>query len=325
MRPVRIINTLIQKDPARRFRDAHHLLEEFKKLQRRIAPVAPWEIGGKEAGSGPPRAAAAAAAIGGLNDLATWALKATIFGRMVATAYPGGGGPPKVMEAVENIWRMAAATTRLDGELQAEAKRNENLERRGREFAAQVGRRIEDLSREHSRLKREIAAASVDLSRLSDDYHLANEELVKAREIIATIDKGRDEMTDGLRPAYEMAGAAAARRQGRAEAVAKVEAKINKWQEDCSRIEAQLSEYREQLDRHSLSIEGDLEAGRQRLASKVQQRSKLADGLADSTTYLADHFRGKSECAPLYEELEELDRSSVVADVENPEAQPPFA
>jgi chromosome segregation ATPase len=241
---------------------------------------------------------------------------------MVATAYPGGGGPPKVMEAIENIWRMAAATTRLDGELQAEAKRNENLERRGREFTAQVGRRIEDLSREHSRLKREIAAATVDLTRLREDYQRANQELVRARETIATIDKGRDEMTDDLRRAYEMAGAAAARRQGRAEAVAKVEAKIKKWQDDCERIEAQLGEYREQLDRHSSSIEGDLEGGRQRLATKVQQRQRYSEMLAASATFLADHFRGKSECAPLYEELDELDRSSVVADVEDPLDQP---
>jgi serine/threonine-protein kinase len=317
---VRIINTLVTKDPAKRFRDAHHLLEEFKKLQRRIAPVATWEVRPHEPGATPtPKPAGAGAS---LNDLATWALKATIFGRMVATAYPGGGGPPRVMEAIENIWRMAAATTRLDGELQAEAKRNENLERRGRDFAAQVGRRIEDLSREHSRLKREIAAANVDLGRLREDYQAANQELVDARDIIAAIDKGRDEMTDNLRKAYEMAGAAAARRQGRAEAVAKVEAKIKKWQDDCGRIEAQLGEYRQQLDRHSLSIEDDLDAGRQRLASNVQQRHKFVEALADSTVFLADHFRGKSECAPLFEELDDLDRSSVVADVESPEAQP---
>jgi serine/threonine-protein kinase len=322
---VRIINTLIQKDPARRFRDAHHLLEEFKKLQRRIAPVKTWEDQAQDASTpspAPAPAKSAGAFGGGLNDLATWALKATVFGRMVATAYPGGGGPPKVMEAIENIWRLAAATTRLDGELQAEAKRNENLERRGREFTAQVGRRIEDLSREHSRLKREIAAATVDLTRLREDYQRANQELIKARETIATIDKGRDEMTDDLRRAYEMAGAAAARRQGRAEAVAKVEAKIKKWQDDCDRIEDQLAEYRQQLDRQASSVGGDLEGGRQRLVTKVQQRQRYAEALASSADFLADHFRGKSECAPLYEELDELDRSSVVADVENPNLQP---
>jgi len=316
-RAVRIINTLLEKDPAMRFRDAHHLMEEFKTLQRRIAPVSPWEMlpgqeGGKAIGAAPVSFFAA-----GLNDLATWALKATVFGRMVATSYPGGGGPAKVMESIESIWRLAAASTRLDGELQAEAKKNEELLRRGRDFTAQVGRRIEDLSREQSRLKREIAAATVDLARLKDDYRNANAELTEARAIISSIDKGRDEMTEQIRKAYEKAGAAAARRQARAEAVAKVETKLVKWQDDVERIEEQLVEYREQLDRHSFAIDGDLETCRQRLAAKVQERETYSRALEDAAHHLSSHFRGKPECKELFTELEELDRSSTVAAPEN--------
>jgi serine/threonine-protein kinase len=308
-RACRIINTLLEKDPAKRYRDAHHLLEEFKALQRRVAPVSPWEIGGQEQRQG---AAGAGMAASALNDAAVWALKATVFGRMVATSYPGGGGPPEVMKAIENIWRLAAGSTRLDGEVQAEVKRNEDLQRRGKGFTAQVGRRIEDLSREHSRLKREIGSATVDLNRLRDDFERATVELTSARETIASADKGRDEMTVELRKAYETAGAAAARRQARAEAVAKVEAKIAKWQEDCDRIEAQLVEYREQLDRHSTSIEGDMKEGRERLAAKVQEKETYADALTDTAELLTSHFRGKEECKALMVELEEIDRTSVV-------------
>jgi serine/threonine-protein kinase len=173
-----IIMTLIEKDPAKRFRDAHHLLEEFKTLQRRIGPVvSPWETAQSDRR---PTGHYLGLTLQGLNVVATWALKATVFWRMVATAYPGGG-PEKVMEAIENIWRLAAASTRLEGELQAEATRNDGLQRRGREFTAQVGRRIEDLSREESRLKREVAAASVDLSRHKEDYERANQDLLEAR------------------------------------------------------------------------------------------------------------------------------------------------
>ena len=39
---------------------------------------------------------------------AQWALKATIFGRMIARAYPNGGGPHKVMESLQNLWRHTA-------------------------------------------------------------------------------------------------------------------------------------------------------------------------------------------------------------------------
>jgi serine/threonine-protein kinase len=312
-RASQIIMTLLEKDPAARFRDAHHLLEEFKTMQRRMGPVvSPWEIGQQSAAR--PVGQQYGMALAGLNLVASWALKATVFGRMVATAYAGGGGPEKVMEAVDNIWRLAAASTRLEGELAAEASRNDNMQRRGREFTAQVGRRIEDLSREESRLKREVAAATVDLNRHKEDYERANQELLDARKIIASIDKGRDEMTEQLRGAYERAGAAAARRQARAEAVAKIEAKMRKWQEDIERIDAQLGEYRKQLERQSSTIEDDFEAARQRLAAKMQERGAYSKSLEDAATFLTEHFRGRPECATVFQELEDLDKSSIVAE-----------
>ncbi|MDD5306927.1 MAG: protein kinase [Deltaproteobacteria bacterium] len=309
----RIICTLLEKDPAKRFRDAHHLLDEFKALQRQVAPVSSWDVW-------PPERPAPAQSLAGsaLDEVASWALKATIFGRMVARSYPGGGGPPKVMESLDNLWRLAAAATRLDGELHAEAKRNEDLLRRGREFRAQVGRRIEDLSREQSRLKREISAAASDLQRLKDEYERAGSDLARARQTIASVDKERDEMTDDLKKAYEMAGAAAARRQGRAEAVAKVEAKIAKWTEECDRIDAQLVEYKQQLDRHSTAIEDDLESGRQRLAAKMQEHESYGVALVEAAEVLREHFLNRPECRTLMSELEDLERASMVSKVADP-------
>lgn len=305
-RAVRIIQTLLQKDLTKRHRDAHHLLEEFKALQRHVAPVSPWVNPSTDR----PAPSFSSFSGGALDEVAQWALKATMFGRMVARAYPNGGGPKKVMESIENIWRLAAATTRMDGELQAEAKRNEDLERRGREFRAQVGRRIEDLSREESRLRREIAAANEDLRRLQKEYENAGDALAKARSTIASVDKGRDEMTEELRKAYEMAGAAAARRQARAEAVTKVEAKIRKWQEECERIDAQLVEFRNQLDRQSSTVEDDLATGRQRLAAKVQEREGYSIALEEAASFMLDHFRGRPECTTLVDELKEFDRAT---------------
>jgi eukaryotic-like serine/threonine-protein kinase len=304
------IMSLLEKDPSNRFRDAHHLLEELKAIQRKVGHVATWEESSLE--NRAPNSMSSLA--GSIDEAAQWALKATFFGRMVARSYPNGGGPEKVGESLENLWRLAAATTRLDGELQAEIKRNESLQRRGRDFRAQVGRRIEDLSREQSRLKREIAAASGDLGRLRDDYQQAGEELARARGTIAAIDKGRDEMTEELRHAYEMAGAAAARRQSRAEAVAKVEAKVQKWQDECNRIDAQLIEFRGQLDGQSVTIEDDLEIGRQRLAAKVQEREEYSDKLNNSSGYLITHFRERPECKTLVNELLEFEKANRIAE-----------
>ncbi|MFO8073472.1 MAG: protein kinase [Polyangia bacterium] len=310
-----VIERLLKKDPNERYRDAHHLLEEFKKIQRRIAPVSPWEIGDRSRGEpGPGGSPSASSHAIGLNEVATWALRATVFARMTATAYPDGSGPERVSGAIDDIWRLAALQAKLDGEIAAAARGNEDIQRRGREFTAQMGRRIEDLSREQSRLKREIAEAKVSLERLRADYERATEQLRKARATIASIDKGRDEMTEELRNAYETAGAAAAQRQSRAEAVAKVEAKIRKWQEDCDRIDSQLVEYRAQLDRNSSSIEEELEAGRRNLASKGQQRDRYKRSLEEATSFLQEHFRSHPQCGPLFDELNELERSSLLAE-----------
>lgn len=310
------IAMLLEKDPNKRFRDAHHFVEKLKSHQRRVAPVmAPWIVSQQNADPRRERdnsGLISTMTMTGISDVAAWALRATVFGRMVATSYPGGAGPAQVMKAIEAIWRLAAASARLDGELQAEAKRNDRLLSRSRDFTAQVGRRIEDLSREKSKLTREIATASVDLERLRADYLRADEELKSAREIISSIDKGRDEMSSHLRDAYEKAGAMAARRQSRSEAVAKVEAKITKWKEESARIDSQLEEYHQQMDRHSSAIDDDLGAGRRRLAAKVKERDTYSHKLAESAEFLKTHFKGKSECEDLYRELEELDRNSIV-------------
>jgi serine/threonine-protein kinase len=234
---------------------------------------------------------------------------------MVARAYPSGDAPEKASEALDNIWRLAAASTRLDGELHALGKRNEDLQKQERDFRAQVGRRIEDLAREQSRLKREIATATTDLQRLQTDYNQASGELKTARKVISSADKGRDEMTIELRSAYEMAGAAAAKRQARGEAITKVESKIAKWQAECDRIAAQLVEFRSQLDKRTTSGEDDLEEGRKHLAEKLQERDANAASLLDATSYLLDHFNDRSECKSLVDELAELDRATQVSQV----------
>lgn len=314
-RAVRIAMTLLEKDPARRFRDAHHLLEELKALQRRVGPVTAWDAAGTGERNGESSMFNAGVM---LDEIAQWALRATIFGRMVARGFPNGGGPKKLVQSLEDMWRLSASLTRLDGELQGEAKRNEALQKRGRDFRAQVGRRIEDLSREESRLKREIAAARSDLSRLRSEYEKAGEDLARSRSIIASVDKGRDEMTAELRSAYEMAGAAAAKRQARAEAVAKVESKINKWQEECDRIESQLAEFRNQLDGQSAAIEDDLESGRARLASKMQERDSYVQALQESADYLINYFIDRPECSTLIDELRGLERASQISNVDDP-------
>jgi serine/threonine protein kinase len=309
-----MINSLLEKDQSKRHRDAHHLLDELKALQRRVGPAAGWD---SSSGSDRQQYASGYSSLaeGMLLEAAQWALKATIFGRMVAASYPSGGEPEQVTSSLADLWRLAAKTTRLDGELQGVAKQNEQMQRRGRDFRAQVGRRIEDLSREQSRLKREIATATADLKRLQEEYEDAGRELAKARAIISSVDKGRDEMTGELRKAYETAGAAAARRQSRSEAVQKVESKIEKWQSECDRIDKQLEEFRSQLDNQSNDNDDDLVEARKRLAAKMKERDGNDEALNGAVDFLTDHFQNRQECTTLIDELNQLNRATEVSQV----------
>jgi len=304
----RIVLRLLKKSPAERYRDGHHLLEDLKKLQRQL-PAASWMLNLDSS----RRGAAPAPRFPAMEGVAAWAYKASLFGRMVARAYSGGKSPEEIGKAIDDLWRLSAAATRLEGEIMAQIKKNESLEQRAREFRAQVGRKIEDLSRESSRLQREMSEASVDLSRLKEEHDKSSTELNEARQVILRVDKDRDEMHEDLRKAYERAGAAAAKKQSRAEAISKVERKINKWSEEVKQIESQIDEYRLQLIRHSDAVEDDLQAGRSRVADKAKENAKFEQELKDAADLLTDHFRHRNDCTTLVDELLAFDEAMMLA------------
>src|SRR5512142_3371106 len=78
----RIIMRLLEKDPRRRYRDGHHLLEELKALQRSL-PSQAWDKEGSETAAAPPPPPPARS-----PSVIEWASRAGLFARMTARAYP---------------------------------------------------------------------------------------------------------------------------------------------------------------------------------------------------------------------------------------------
>ena len=294
---VRIVSRLLNKNAPERYRDGHHLLEDLKRLQRQL-PAASWGID-----KDTPKRSMAPNRFPPMEGVAAWAYKASLFGRMVARAYPGRKAPAEIDAAIDNLWRLSAASTRLEGEIMAQIRKNDLLEQRAREFRAQVGRKIEDLSRESSRLRREISEATVELARLKEEYEAAVVELTEARGIISNYDKERDEAHDDLRKAYERAGASAARKQSRADAINKVESKISKWTGEVEQIESQINEYRVQLIRHSDAVEDDLQSGRNHVTDKAKENTGYEEEMKTAEQLLNEHFRQRNDCTTLVDEL----------------------
>src|SRR5882724_3518514 len=92
-----IVLRLLEKDPRKRYRDGHHLLEELKALQRSL-PSTSWD---KEGGTGttgepPPAAAPPPPPPPKTPPVGEWATRAGLFARMVARAYPSANAPAEI-------------------------------------------------------------------------------------------------------------------------------------------------------------------------------------------------------------------------------------
>src|SRR6185437_2003787 len=95
-----------------------------------------------------------------------WASRAALFSRMVSRAYPAGNAPPEIMSTLAQLWDLASRANRLEGEVASYTRKLEALERRGRALRAEIGRKVEELAHEESRVMREAAADGEDVEKV---------------------------------------------------------------------------------------------------------------------------------------------------------------
>src|SRR5207237_2413129 len=95
-----------------------------------------------------------------------WASRAALFSRMVSRAYPSGNAPQEIVTGVARAWDLAARANRLEGEVATHTRKLEALERRGRALRAEIGRKVEELAHEESRVMREAAADGEDVEKV---------------------------------------------------------------------------------------------------------------------------------------------------------------
>ncbi|MBL9108166.1 MAG: serine/threonine protein kinase, partial [Myxococcales bacterium] len=139
-----IIARLLEKDPAKRFRDGHHLQEELKTFQRSL-PSTTWDTRSTDAPAAPTPPPPAPT-----PGVVEWSRRAANFLRATARAYPNGRAPDQVQQAADSMWELAARASRLEGELASHSRKLEAIERRGRALRAEIGRKVEELAGEES-------------------------------------------------------------------------------------------------------------------------------------------------------------------------------
>ncbi|MCC7537225.1 MAG: protein kinase [Deltaproteobacteria bacterium] len=303
-----IILRLLEKDIAKRFRDAHHLQEELKALQRAL-PTAPWEASHADAPAAAPPPPPPAPSPG----VVEWGTRAANFARMVARAYPNGQAPPDIIEAANKAWELAAKASRLEGEMASYSRRLEAIERRGRALRAEIGRKVEELAHEESRALREASAERGEMDKLRVLVDDAMREEAIARKRAEQQERAGAISMATARAVFEEAGAARAMLQARQQHLGDRGARAQAKEKVAQDLRRQIDDLRGQLQRYADALEDDLAAGRERIAARVREAMAYEKAFAEASKTLTSHLRTRPECRDLLEELTGPSSKSQVA------------
>ena len=298
-----IILRLLAKDPARRYRDGHHLHDELKALQRSL-PSTAWDVQRTDAPPAVPPPPPAPS-----PGVVQWTQQAANFIRLVARAYPDGQGPADIHEASTRIWDIAARASKLEGELATHAKKLEAVERRGRALRAEIGRKVEELSLEESRAAREATAEREREAKVAATIRQAEEELVAARLAADKLEKSGGDPSK-MRPVFERAGATQARIEALADVVQDYRNRADDHTKRADELKKQIEALRSQLQRYGDALENDLAAGRERIATRVREALGYEKKFVEDSTLLIHHVKQKPECRELLEELSDKIKGS---------------
>lgn len=295
-----IVLTLLEKDPRKRYRDGHHLLEELKRLQRSLPSAGSWDAKKTPTpttqGEAPPPPPPPKTL-----SVSEWAGRAGMFSRMVSRAFPPGNVPEEVARSLGVVWDVSARANSLEGEIASHTRKLEALERRGRALRAEIGRKVEELAQEESKALREAAA-------YGEEEGQAGRELAQiqasAREHVAAADHA-ERMGQGSRTLYERAGAARALSDTKLQWVDNRRKRREGRELAAQDLRKQIEALREQLRRYAEAVEEDLASGREKVAARSREGLSFEKQFTDASNVLIANMRGRPEVRDLLVELGE--------------------
>ena len=292
-----IIHKLLEKEPAKRFRDGHHLMDELKAFQRSL-PSLQWEkVETAEQPVMPP--APPSARTPGVQE---WGTRAANFSRMLSRGYPEEQGPAEVRSAVDKLWELAARASRLEGELSRYSRKLDATERRGRALRAELGRKVEGHSADESRALREAATERNRAAEIKEQIGRAKREMEKAFSRAEAVQKTRVELPI-LREAFENVGASRATVVSMKGQVAVHEDNAAAIEDRAADLRQRIDELRTQLQNYSDALENDLIAGREQIADRVKEAVAFERQFVEASALLVNHFRDRPECRDLLREI----------------------
>ena len=283
---------LLEKKPADRYKDGHHLRDDLKALQRAM-PTRSWEVVSSEAVPAAPPPPPPARTAGVLE----WSKRAANFLRATSRAYPNGGAPEKVSKNSKKLWDVAAEASRLEGELSSLSRKLEAIEKRGRGLRAEIGRKVEELAKEMSQAQRE-----ADSQRNHSDHY--ESQRVKAVGDLSDLEKEIAAGSAG-KEIWADVGSAKARIEVLTSIIGDHSERAQARDDYSRELQTQINELKDQLQRYSDALESDLAAGRERIATRVQRALALEKDFMTLTGELFTHLHDRPECRELLDSLSE--------------------
>jgi predicted nucleic acid-binding Zn-ribbon protein len=292
-----IILRLLEKEPARRFRDGHHLQEELKAFQRTL-PGRAWDVQQPDAFPAAPPPPPPAPTPG----VQEWGTRAANYQRAIARGYPNGKPPQEIQDATDTMWDLALRAARLEGELASHSQKLDATEKRGRALRAEMGRKVEELAAEESRALREASDWRDRSKKVEGAIAESKIEFDEANKRANAKDVATLELAK-LRQVFEALGAARARAEAQQKHQEFQLSHAAEREKLATDLRKQIEELRKQLQRYSDALENDLAAGRDRIATRVKEALTFEKRFDEASTLLLSHLRDKPECRDLIEEL----------------------
>jgi serine/threonine protein kinase len=296
-----IVLRLLEKNASKRYRDGHHLLEELKKFQRSLPNPSTWD---KKQGNGdaPAQAQQALAPPPPKTlQVTEWAERAGMLSRMVSRAFPGAAAPPEVLKALSVVWEVSASANSLEGEIAHQTRKLEALERRGRALRAEIGRKVEELAQDESKALRDAATYAEEEAQAKRELAHAQ---ASAKEHIAAADHA-EKIGKGSRTLFERAGAARALIDVKAAWVENRRKRREEHEKVATDLRSQIEDLRGQLTRYAGAVEDDLNAGREKVASKSREGLAFEKKFMENCEVVIASLRGRPEVRELLVELGE--------------------
>jgi serine/threonine-protein kinase len=199
------------------------------------------------------------------------------------------------------VWKVSAAANSLEGEIAHQTRKLEALERRGRALRAEIGRKVEELAQDESRALRDAANFAEEEAQAKREYAKAQAD---AREHLAAADHA-EKIGKGSRTLFERAGAARALIDVKANWVENRRNRREEHEKTAAALRSQIEDLRGQLTRYAGAVEDDLNAGREKIASKSRQGLAYEREFHDKSEVVLSSLRGRPEVRELLVELGE--------------------